>query len=81
LGKPESDVIHPQLIMDVQPEPEQGGKTVIGISPAVMNRLFSGKTKGLAFYAQGALNASFASSESPVPNNRPVLYFNVNKEF
>ena len=75
-GKPVSEVIHPQLIMDTPPELKQGAKTIIPVSPAVMKRLLSGKTKGLAIYSQGALNASFASSEAIDLNDRPTLFLN-----
>jgi len=74
-GKEKNDVIHPQLVMDMPPELKRGEKTVIPVSPSVMKRLFSGKTNGLAIYSQGAVNASFYSSEAIHPNHRPVLYF------
>jgi hypothetical protein len=51
-GKTAPEVIHPQLVMDTPPEQKQGAKTIIPVSPAVMERLFSGKTKGLAIYSQ-----------------------------
>ena len=76
-GKPEFDVLNGQLMFDEQPALQRGQKTLISINPAVMARLFSGKTKGLAIYTQGAVNASFASSQSPSPNLRPTLHFNV----
>ena len=76
-GKTLSEVIQPQLVMDTPPEKKKGAKTIISISPVVMERLFSGKTKGLAFYSQGAVNASFASSEAKDPQDRPTLYFDV----
>ena len=75
-GKPVSEVIHPQLIMDTPPELKQGAKTIIPVSPAVMKRLLSGKTKGLAIYSQGAVNASFASNEADDKNDRPTLFLN-----
>jgi len=74
-GKEKNDVIHPQLVMDTSPEVNKDTKTIIPLSPTVMKRLFSGETKGLAIYSQGAVNASFASSEAIQPNHRPVLYF------
>ena len=76
-GKAKHDVIHPQLIMDTPPEFERNAKTVIPVSPTVMRRLFSGETKGLAIYPQGALNATFFSSEALNPNYRPTLYFEI----
>ena len=76
-GKTLAEVIQPQLVMDSPPEQKEGAKTIIPVSPAVMERLFSGKTKGLAFYSQGAVNASFASSEADDPKDRPTLYFDI----
>ena len=74
-GLPEHSVLNPQLMVDVAPaKPEE--RTLIAVSPAVLARLLSGKTKGLAIYALGAVNAAFASSLSPDPNARPILYFN-----
>jgi len=74
-GKTVTEVIHPQLVMDSPPEQEKGAKTIIPVSPVVMERLLSGKTKGLAIYSQGAVNASFASSAANDPKDRPALYF------
>jgi len=76
-GKAVTEVISPQLVMDEPPEQKKGAKTIIPVSPAVMERLFSGRAKGLAIYAQGAVNASFASSEAGDPKDRPVLYFEI----
>jgi len=76
-GKEKNDIIHPQLVMDTPPEFERGAKTVIPVSPSVMKRLFSGATKGLALFAQGAVNASFYSSQAINPDNRPTLYFEI----
>ena len=74
-GKTVTEVIHPQLVMDSPPELERGAKTIIPVSPVVMERLLSGKTKGVAIYSQGAVNASFASSAASMPSERPTLYF------
>jgi hypothetical protein len=76
-GKPELDVFNGQLIVDAPPAIHRGETTLIRINPAVMARLLSGQTKGIAIYPQGAVNASFASSQSPNPRYRPKLYFNV----
>ena len=78
-GRERNEVIHPQLIVDEPPEFRQGSKTMLRVSPPVMRRLFSGKTKGLAIFAQGAVNASFASSAATNPTDRPVLYFDIEK--
>ena len=76
-GKPVLDVLNGQLIYDVQPALQRAGKTRIAINPAVMQRLIDGTTKGLAIYTQGAVNATFASSEAPGREHRPTVYFNV----
>jgi hypothetical protein len=76
-GKTVAEVIHPQLVMDELPEQKKGAKTIIPVSPIVMERLFSGKTKGLAIYSQGVVNASFASSEAEDSKDRPTLYFEI----
>ncbi len=70
-------MLNGQLIFDILPALQRGGKTLISVNPAVMARLLSGETKGLAIYPQGSLNAAFASSQAPGPNVRPTLYFNV----
>ncbi len=76
-GKPDLDVLNGQLIVDVPPAIHRGEKTFVRINPAVMNRLLSGETKGIAIIAQGEIYASFASSQSPNPGLRPPRYFNV----
>ena len=76
-GKPELDVLNGQLMVDAPPAYHRGERTLIRVNPAVMARLISGQTKGIAIYAQGAVNASFASSQSPNPRYRPMLHFNV----
>ncbi|HUO98041.1 MAG TPA: hypothetical protein VMU01_05205 [Rhizomicrobium sp.] len=76
-GKPELDVFNGQLIVDAAPAIHRGETTLFRINPAVMARLISGETKGIAIYPQGAVNASFASSQSPNPQYRPRLYFNL----
>ena len=76
-GKPELDVLNGQLMVDVPPAIHRGETTYVRINPAVMQRLISGETKGIAIYAQGEVYASFASSQSPNKGYRPTLYFNL----
>jgi hypothetical protein len=76
-GKPDLDVFNGQLIVDTPPAIHRGETTLIRVNPAVMARLLSGKSKGIAIYPQGAVNASFASSQSPNPRYRPKLYFSL----
>jgi hypothetical protein len=75
-GRPRGEVIG-QMFMDQAPAFQRDGKTLIGVSPPVLKRLFSGETKGIAIYAQGALNATFRSSRSSDPAKRPKLHFSV----
>ena len=56
---------------------QRGGKTLIQVSPAVLARLISGRSKGIAIYSQGALNAAFYSGRAVDPGVRPKLYFNL----
>jgi hypothetical protein len=76
-GKPVLDVLNGQLIVDVSPGFHRGERTLIRINPAVLGRLISGETKGIAIYPQGAVNASFASSQAPNARYKPTLHFNV----
>jgi len=75
-GQPESAVIG-QMFIDVPPNLQRGGKTYVLVSPPVLDRLISGRTKGIAIIAQGAVNASFASSAAADPAKRPKLHFSL----
>jgi hypothetical protein len=76
-GKPELEVLNGQLIVDAYPAFHRGERTLIRLNPAVLGRLLSGETKGIAIYPQGAINASFASSQAPNARYKPMLHFNV----
>jgi hypothetical protein len=75
-GQPETRVLG-QMMIDMPPGFARGGKTQIPVSPPVLERLLSGRTKGLAIEAQGAIVATFRSSESIDPEDRPMLHFTV----
>jgi hypothetical protein len=75
-GRPRAEVLG-QMFMDTPPVEQRGGRTRINVSPPVMRRLLSGRSKGIAIYAQGAVNATFLSSVARDPAARPVLRFNV----
>lgn len=66
-----------QMVIDVPPARRRGEKTYILVSPPVLERLISGRTKGIAIAAQGAVNATFASSRASDPAMRPKLHFSV----
>lgn len=72
-GRSASTVLNHQRIADAVPE--AGGRMLVKLSPAVLARLMSGRTKGLALYAEGAVTAAFASGRSADPKARPTLYF------
>lgn len=65
-----------QMIVDVQPSFEPGSRTVVPISPPVLERLISGRSRGLAIYAQGAVDATFVSGKAD-ESAGPVLYFDL----
>lgn len=71
-----SEVLNGQMMIDVPPARERGGRTLISVSPPVLQRLFSGRTRGLAIYGQGALTASFYSGQAG-EDYAPTLHFNV----
>jgi hypothetical protein len=75
-GYPETAVFG-QMFIDVPPARERGSKTYILVSPPVLERLLSGRTRGIAVVAQGAVNASFASSAATDPTIRPKLHFSL----
>jgi len=77
-GKATGAVFNGQMLVDVMPAGERGGKTHIAVSPAVLERLLSGRTRGIAIFAQGAIYASFYSGSSPQRADGPKLYFNLN---
>lgn len=66
-----------QMFIDVPPVRGRGAKTYILVSPPVLERLISGRTRGIAVVAQGAVNASFASSETTDAAMRPKLHFSL----
>ena len=63
------------MMIDIAANPEPGGKTSIPVSPPVLERLLSGKTRGLAIRPLGAIEATFLSA-GQAANEGPRLYFN-----
>ena len=72
-----NNVFNEQMIIDMAPAVEPGAKTLIPISPPVLRRLLSGRTKGLAIFAQGAINATFFSGARENGATGPKLYLNL----
>ncbi len=69
-------VFNGQMIIDVNPANSINGEVYFTLSEAVLNRLFSGETEGLALFPLGAITASFYSSNSKSIDNAPEIYFN-----
>ena len=75
-----SDVFNTQMIYDFDVSEKPGGKNYITISKPVLQRLFSGRTKGLLLRPLGAINASFYASDNQNENNSPKLHFTIQQE-
>ena len=75
-GKPAHEVINPQMILDVEVEPEDDKKLYITIPEPVMQRLIDGQSNGVALQPLGPVQASFYDSENRLRKYRPKLYFN-----
>ncbi len=76
-GKPLNSVINTQMIIDIDVSKEQGNQNLITISQPVLQRLFEGKTLGLAICPLGPINASFYAMENGENNYCAKLHFNV----
>lgn len=76
-GQPLNELVNGQMIFDVAPAPEQGGKTRITLSRPVMQRLLDGTTRGLLIRPLGALEATFYDSQGDSSERAPTLYFNL----
>jgi hypothetical protein len=69
-GRPEWAVINEQPMIDVRPA-AAGTRTLIPVSPPVLERLLDGRSKGLAISSHGGVVASFAAGDDAPP----TLYF------
>lgn len=76
-GAPLETLVNGQMVFDVEPAAERGGKTHITLSRPVMQRLLNGTTKGLLIRPLGALEATFYDSQANDPKRAPTLYFNL----
>lgn len=73
------DVFNTQMIYDFDVTGKKGDKNFITISKPVMQRLLSGKTKGLLIRPLGAIDVSFYASEYLNGKSSPRLHFNLKK--
>lgn len=74
-GKELTEVFNGQMMYDVDVIEEPGGKSFITVSKPVLERLISGKTKGLYICPLGAISASVYASEDQ-SGNGPKFHFN-----
>ena len=72
-----NQVVNTQMVIDYMVNPAPFGKSWFVINQQVMNRLLSGKTKGLAIFPLGAVNAAFFSTEATDVKLHPKLLFNL----
>jgi hypothetical protein len=69
-GRPEWAVINEQPVIDVRPA-APGSRTLVPVSPPVIERLLDGRSQGLAISSHGGIVASFSAGG----NTPPTLYF------
>jgi hypothetical protein len=78
-GKQLDEVLNTQMIIDSQIAPSREARTLITISQPVLQRLFDGKTRGLAIRPLGAIVASFYAQENAGGKFAARLLFNIQK--
>ena len=75
--QPLAEVFNTQMIIDVDVNEQQGGKTLITISKPVLQRMIDGRTRGLVLRPLGSLHATFYDSEYADGQSAPRLHFNL----
>jgi hypothetical protein len=76
-GRPLSEVLNPQMIIDWPVTPGQGGKTGLTIPRPVLQRLAEGRTLGIAIQPLGAIHAAFHAMENDAGKHAARLRFNL----
>jgi len=69
-------IFNGQMIIDINPAKSVNREVYFTLPEAVLKRLFSGESKGLALFPLGAINASFYSSDTMSIDYAPEIYFN-----
>lgn len=72
---PKEKVINGQTVIDTKVYPEMGGKTAVSISKPVLQRLVSGKSKGLAILPLGYISVAFYTND--YPDKAPLMRLNI----
>jgi hypothetical protein len=70
-----ANVLNTQPIIDVLIDPTPGARNRITIPQAVMQRLWEGRTTGLALHALGPIHANFYARENSPKEQAPALRF------
>ncbi|WP_148217954.1 hypothetical protein [Opitutus terrae] len=76
-GRSPEEVFNPQMIIDVEVADQRGERTLITLSPAVLQRLIDGRTRGIVLLPLGSINAAFDPGAPGQRENAPTLRFNV----
>jgi hypothetical protein len=76
-GKPLDEALNTQMIIDSEVAPARSARTLITISQPVLQRLFDGRTRGLAIRPLGAIVASLFARENAGGKYAARLLFNV----
>jgi hypothetical protein len=76
-GSPLKSVLNSQMIIDIEVNPNRGGKNFITIPNPVLQRMVDGRTLGIALKPLGAVNASFFDRHELSEGAGPVLYLNL----
>ncbi len=76
-GSPFNRVLNSQMIIDVDVNPDRGGKNLIPIPNPVLQRMIDGKTLGIAIKPLGAVDASFYDRQELNGTVGAVLHLNL----
>ncbi len=76
-GFPLTRVLNSQMVIDVDVNPDRGGKNLITISNPVLQRMVDGKTLGIAIKPLGAVDASFYDRHELNGTVGAVLHLNL----
>ncbi|MBD3628955.1 hypothetical protein [Cyclobacterium sp.] len=76
-GRVKTELFNEQMIIDMFVPKGNDQVMDIPLPPNVLQRLISGRSKGLVFFSLGSLQVSFFASGSGDKTKKPVLYFNL----
>ncbi|MDN3689439.1 hypothetical protein [Cyclobacterium jeungdonense] len=79
-GQEKTQVFNEQMVIDMFVPKGNDQVLDIPLPPNVLQRLITGRTKGLVFFPLGSLQVSFYASENGDSVTAPSLYFNLKNE-